>query len=421
MIGWKRRLVVAAGLLVACALAFVAFAWQPALPRVSSPDIELTPGLIAQGRRVVELGDCAVCHSPKGHPAFSGGLGLKTPFGTIYTTNITSDGPTGIGSWSLAAFVRAMRHGVSRDGHLLYPAFPYIHYTKVTDEDLRAAYAYLMTRPAVRAPAPANDLPLPLRFRPALAFWNLLYLRPGAVPATDHSPLARGRYLVAGLGHCSSCHTALGLIGGESGEYLGGGDVDGWHAPSLTTLRDAPRPWTVGQLTDYLRTGMAGEHGAAAGPMRPVTDNLGEVAPDDVLAMATYLMSIQKGPSHRDPSPGPGAATSQLARGQALFEVSCAVCHGEASAMGTHIGRPPLQASSALAGPTPQNAIMTVFEGIPWPDRPVPAAYMPPFAGTLTDAQVTDLVVYLRSTTGQAPWPDVDSGVRKARKELSHD
>lgn len=314
-----------------------------------------------------------------------------------------------------------MRHGVSRDGHLLYPAFPYIHYTKVTDADLRAAYAYLMTRPAVRAPAPENDLPLPLRFRPALAFWNLLYLRPGAVPAHDSSLLERGRYLVDGLGHCSSCHTSLGPIGGESGEYLGGGDVDGWHAPSLTTLNDAARPWTVGQLADYLGHGIAGEHGAAAGPMRPVTENLSEVASDDVLAMATYLMSIQKRPAAAFALTGPTAAPAQLARGRATFEGSCAVCHGEASAMGTHVGRPPLQASSALTGPTPQNAIKTILEGISWPDRPVPTAYMPAFADTLTDAQVADLVTYLRSTTRKPPWSEVDSMVRKARKDLPHD
>lgn len=418
---WKRRLFVLGAISLAGVGVFAVMAWEPALPAVASPDIAITPALVEQGRKVVALGDCAVCHSPPGHPAFSGGLGLKTPFGVIYTTNITPDVSTGIGTWSLAAFTRAMRHGVSRDGQLLYPAFPYIHYTKVTDEDLQAAYAYLMTRAPVHAPAPVNDLPLPLRFRPALAVWNLLYLRPGAAPATDDSPRARGQYLVDGLGHCSSCHTALGVIGGESGDYLGGGTVDGWQAPALTSLRSAPHPWTVRQLSDYLKTGLASEHGAAAGPMRPVTENLGEVEPDDVLAISTYLMSIQGDRPPAVQASGPDADPAQVARGRATFEASCAICHGEGSPMGTHVGRPPLQASSALVGPTAQNAIMTVLQGIPWPDRPEPTAYMPAFADILTDEQVTDLAVYLRSTTHRPAWQDVDGMVRKARKELPHD
>ncbi|SEO89873.1 Cytochrome c, mono-and diheme variants [Luteibacter sp. UNC138MFCol5.1] len=418
---WRRTGYVAGAVLLAGVIVFAAIAWQPAIPPVKSPDIAITPELVSKGRTVVALGDCAVCHSPEGHPAFSGGLGLRTPFGVIYTTNITPDVETGIGAWSLDAFMRAMRHGVSRDGHLLYPAFPYIHYTKVTDDDLRAAYAYLMTQPAVHAPAPRNDLPLPLRFRPALAVWNLLYLRPGAAPALDASPRERGRYLVEGLGHCSSCHTALGIIGGESGRYLGGGDVDGWHAPALDVLAHAPRPWTVEQLSAYLTTGLASEHGASAGPMRPVTDNLGDVPPEDVHAIATYLMTIQTSQPPTAPKAGAVADASQLARGHALFDGVCATCHGDGGPMETQLGRPPLAASSALQGPTPRNAIMMVLQGIPWPSHPKPTAYMPAFADNLTDDQIADLVVYLRSTTSQPPWPDVRDEVRRARKDLSHD
>ncbi|HVI56010.1 MAG TPA: cytochrome c [Luteibacter sp.] len=400
--------------------AFAAVAWQPAIAPVARPDVDLTRSLIERGRAVVALGDCAVCHSPAGHRAFTGGLGLHTPFGVIYTTNISPDPATGIGQWSLAAFVRAMRKGVSRDGHLLYPAFPYIHYTKVTDDDLRAAYAFLMSQPAVQATAPDNELPLPLRFRPALAVWNLLYLDEGAVPAADGSAKARGRYLVDGLGHCSSCHTPLGIIGGEKqAEHLGGGDIEGWHAPALTELAWAPRPWTRQQLSDYLSGSLASDHGAAAGPMRPVTESLASVAPADVAAMAEYILTLQRSVPVPTTAAIVPASTAQVNRGRALFDGACAICHGPGSPMITHVGRPPLGLSSALYGPSPRNAIMTIMQGIPWPDGPANTQYMPAFADVLTDEQVTDVVAYLRSTVpGKPAWDDVEKRVAEAREEL---
>lgn len=397
---------------------FLTLAIEPAIAPVARPDVALSPALVAQGGRIVALGDCVVCHTAPGGHAYAGGLPLKTPFGTLYTTNITPDRETGIGEWSFEAFRRAMRRGVSRDGHLLYPAFPYIHYTKVTDEDLRAAYAFLMTRAPVHAPARRNELPLPLRFRPSLAVWNLLYLREGPEPAAGNTPAERGRYLVEGLGHCSSCHTPLGIIGGEQRHaFMQGGVVDDWSAPALDQLAAAPRPWTAGQITDYLRTGLASEHGAAAGPMRPVTENLGRVPREDAQAIAAYLLTLQKPLRTAKPSPPSGDLDQRIDHGRQVFAGACAECHGEGSPMRGAMGRPALAMSSAVFGPTPRNAIMTIREGLAWPSQPGTTAYMPPFADVLSDRQIADLLAYLRSTSPHAaPWPGLDEQVAHLRE-----
>lgn len=184
------------------------------------------------------LGDCAVCHTAKGGKPFAGGLPLATPFGTIYATNITPDPETGIGAWSQNAFARALRHGIARDGHALYPAFPYIHFTRMSDHDIAAAYAYLMSRDPVNATTPDNKLIFPLNFRPLVAFWNVLFLRPGerAADASQSAEWNRGHLLVDGLGHCAACHSPLNAIGGEkSGQAFDGGRVDGWEAPPSTS------------------------------------------------------------------------------------------------------------------------------------------------------------------------------------------
>ncbi len=275
----KSKLLTFGGVVIMAALIVVALlVWKPAIAPISPP---AASSFDAQtrlaGARVVALGDCIVCHTAKGGKPFAGGLPLATPFGTIYATNLTPDVETGIGSWSLEAFTRAVRHGVSRDGHLLYPAFPYIHFTHMSDGDISAAYAYLMTREPVNVMAPANDLIFPLNFRPLLAFWNVLFLHPGewAADASKDAGWNRGKLLVDGLGHCASCYSPLNAIGGEKlGHAFDGGIVDGWEAPPLNALSAAPKPWTQEQLVTYLRSGRASEHGAAAGPMLPVTRDL---------------------------------------------------------------------------------------------------------------------------------------------------
>jgi mono/diheme cytochrome c family protein len=217
---------------------------------------------------------------------------LKTPFGTVYGTNITPDPETGIGSWSEEAFARAMGEGVDREGHHLYPGFPYDHFTRVTADDNRALYAYLMTREPVRAEAPVNDLPWPLQFRPLLAGWKLLFLDKGEFqPDPARSPKwNRGAYLAEGVAHCGACHTPRNALGArETSAKFTGGESEGWHAPALNEASTAPVPWDQQSLYAYLRTGVSENHALAAGPMAPVIRNLHSVPDDDIRALVTYI------------------------------------------------------------------------------------------------------------------------------------
>jgi mono/diheme cytochrome c family protein len=415
------------GVLVAGAAAATAWVIQPAIAPIQPPaPNSFDDASVARGARVVAQGDCMVCHTAPGGAPYAGGLPLRTPFGTIYTTNITPDKETGIGNWPLAAFTRALRHGVSRDGHLLYPAFPYIHYTRMSTADITDAYAYLMTRTPVVAKAPDNDLLLPLRFRPMLAGWNLLYLRPG--PVADNPAQStewnRGRYLVDGAGHCASCHSTLDPIGGERSPAFSGGNIDGCDAPALTALLQTPKPWNREQLAHYLRHGWSPEHGAAAGPMGPVAHSLSQVPEADTNAIATYIMSLQT-PAKALPTTAAAAATATtppassatVTQGAALFAGACAGCHSAAAPMMATSGRPSLALSSAVTGDRPDNLIQVVLNGIPW-SHPGQDTFMPPFAASLTDAQIASIAAYVRADIGKRPaWPDVEQRATKIRKE----
>lgn len=419
----RSRLISIAALVAATAIAIGIYVmWEPAIRPVPTPKPEsFSPDLVLKGARVVALGDCAVCHTAKGGKPYAGGLPLVTPFGTIYSTNITPDPQTGIGTWSLEAFSRAMRRGIAQDGHQLYPAFPYIHFTRMSDEDIAAAYAYLMRRDPVVAKAPSNALIFPLNFRPLVAFWNVLFLQAGPRAADPANSVAwnRGRNLVDGLGHCAACHTPLNLIGGEKrGKAFDGGIVDGWEAPPLNRLSNGPVPWTQDHLVTYLRTGISAAHGAAAGPMLNVTRELGTVPASDVEAMATYLLSQQKpaAPAPAIAANASGTEQAALQRGNTLFAGACASCHGAASPMQAFGGRPSLATSSAMHAETPRNAILMMLQGVPWQGEES-IHYMPAFAHAFDDQQVADLAAYLRATYSHAaPWPNVADTVKAIRK-----
>ncbi|SMG60485.1 c-type cytochrome [Paraburkholderia susongensis] len=423
----RRRLgIAAAGIVVAGLAIAAAIMYKPAIAPIAPPAPDsFDAQLKREGARVVALGDCIVCHTAKDGQPFAGGLPLATPFGTIYATNITPDPQTGIGAWSEAAFARAVRHGISRDGHLLYPAFPYVHFTRMSDHDIAAAYAYLMSREPVQASAPANQLIFPLNFRPPVAFWNLLFLRSGPreADASQDAQWNRGKLLVDGLGHCASCHSPLNAIGGEkAGHAFDGGVVDGWEAPPLNALGSAAKPWTKEQLVTYLRTGRASEHGAAAGPMLPVTRDLATVPMEDVEAIATYILSLQKG-APREAAPAVRVAarepTPAEQRGAVFFNASCAQCHGTGSPMQTIGERPALAFSTAINANTPRNAVQMILNGITWHGADT-MNYMPAFAGVYDDRQIADLVAYIRGAYSAGPaWPDAEPLVSQLRKEDS--
>jgi nicotinate dehydrogenase subunit B len=225
--------------------------WRAIAP-IAPPEASVyAAATIARGAQLAALGNCAVCHTSTGGAVNAGGRALETPFGIIHSTNITPDLETGIGAWSYPAFERAMRDGIHRDGRHLYPAFPYPHFTKASDADLQALYAYLMAQVPVRADIPSNRLGFPFNLRPLLAGWNALFHQAGAfAPEPAQSELwNRGAYLVEGLGHCSACHSPLNAFGTErQGAYLSGGHAEGWEAPPLTSLSHAPIPWDEDEL-----------------------------------------------------------------------------------------------------------------------------------------------------------------------------
>ncbi|HEX2336647.1 MAG TPA: cytochrome c [Hyphomicrobiaceae bacterium] len=431
----RRALLGLLAAVLAGSVGFLYFTRQPALPAIAAANTaSFDAALVAKGADLAMIGNCNVCHTSDDDMPYAGGRPLQTPFGTIYATNITPDPDSGIGSWSQAAFLRAMREGVRRDGAHLYPAFPYDHFTRVSPGDLRALYAFLMTREPVRAHTPANALPFPWSQRALIAAWKLLYFRPGELkPDPVLSPeLNRGAYLVEGLAHCGACHTPRNRLGAEQNDrYLAGGESEGWHAPALNAASTTPVPWTSEQLFSYLRNGFVAPHGVAAGPMQPVADNLGAVAQQDVKAIAAYVAAmIGPATAARQPKPIPARSQANFqsaARaptqpnapnsvdGAVIYAGACALCHEKSgqqfSAHGIH-----LAASKLITMPDARNLAHVILDGIP-PPQASPAAQMPGFADTFTDRQIATLMAYLRHTFSDQPaWRGLEDQVREARQ-----
>ncbi|OTP71267.1 MULTISPECIES: cytochrome c [Burkholderiaceae] len=381
---------------------------------------------IARGRQIAEFGDCAVCHTAPGGAVNAGGLGLETPFGLVYTTNLTPDPKTGIGNWSFAAFDRAMRQGISRDGHHLYPAFPYTAFTKMSEADMTALYAYLMSQPAVEHAPPQTRLPFPLNQRALVAGWNALYLKQGEFKPdpTRSAQWNRGQYLVDGAGHCSACHSPRNALGAEKGGrlYMTGGSAEGWVAPSLVGNSKAPVKWTEQALYDYLKTGFSHEHGVAAGPMAPVVASLSTLPEADVRAMAHYVASLSATAEVAKPvavaQAKPDAITLQaLDSGRRIFDGACAVCHAATGGVGNFGVRPLLALNTSVSEATPDNLLKVIQNGI---DAPATDAlgYMPGFRDSFDDRQMADLVTYIRATfaPNEAPWKGLAQVSARVRK-----
>ncbi|WP_019996983.1 cytochrome c [Aureimonas ureilytica] len=399
-----RTVLILLGLPVVAGLAFLAYALSPtAIEPVPRPaPTSLSSLAVERGARLARIGNCQTCHTAAGGPSYAGGYGVETPFGTIYGTNITPDEETGIGHWSLAAFERAMREGIGARGEHLYPAFPYDHFTKLSDGDIAALYAFLMSREPVRRETPENDLPALLRFRPLLAGWKLLAFSDGRFvpdaaldPAVDY-----GRYLVEGAAHCGACHTPRNLIQAEiASKALEGGQSGGWSAPAIAGAISVSAPWTAETLTTYLRDGYARDHGAGAGPMQPVGFNLARTPEEDAQAIAAYLLSVMD-QSVRPALDPARAAQAEALPGAPLFAGACARCHG-GSAAGASQGLP-LAQSGTVHAETPRNLVNFILHGRQ-PARGDTGPAMPGFAGVLTRAQVAEIAAYVRARYSAEP------------------
>ncbi|MCK1678652.1 molybdopterin-dependent oxidoreductase [Bradyrhizobium sp. 147] len=397
-----------------------------AIAPIARPDASVySAATIARGQQLAALGNCAECHTTVRGALNAGGRALETPFGTIYSTNITPDVETGIGAWSYRAFERAMRDGVHRDGRQLYPAFPYTHFSKTSEADLQALYAYLMAQPAVRATQPANALAFPFNLRPLLAGWNALFHQADEFkPDRAKSELwNRGAYLVESLGHCSACHSPRNALGAEQRQaYLAGGFAEGWEAPALTSLSRAPIPWSEDELFAYLRTGHSRYHGVAAGPMAPIVRDLKVLSDQDIRAMAVYLNSFNDTASDGQMQDALATklenatqVTVAASNGARLYLGACAVCHeiGGLPLFGT---RPSLALNSNLHSATSDNLVQVILHGIA---EPVSSdlGYMPAFKGSMSDAQVEELVTFLRKqfAPDKPAWTGVRETIARAR------
>ena len=379
---------------------FAAFAQNQSAPDASAA---------ARGEYLARAGDCIACHTAPEGKTFAGGLAMPTPFGTIYTSNITPDPETGIGRWTADDFYRTMHNGRFPDGGLLYPAMPFASYTKVTRQDSDAIYAYLRTIEPVRQENRPHDLRFPYNNRSLILGWRTLFFSEGEFKPdpSKSEEWNRGAYLVDGLGHCGMCHTPINALGGSSqSEAFKGGliPMQNWYAPSLTSNKEAGLgDWSIKDITDLLKTGIS-NRSAVYGPMAEVVYNSLQYLSDaDVHAMAVYLKGIaQESPPEIPTSTVPSAESSLLlSLGKTVYEVRCASCHG-AQGEGKPPHYPPLAGNQSIQMESAVNAVRMVLNGgFPPGTAGNPMPYgMPPFASALSDNEVAGVVSYIRTSWG---------------------
>jgi mono/diheme cytochrome c family protein len=367
------------------------------------------PSTIARGEYLAQAGDCVACHTAPSGKLFAGGRAMPTPFGTLFTSNVTPDPDTGIGKWTADQFYTMMHTGRSPDGGLLYPAMPFASYTKVTRADSDAIFAFMKSVDPVRQPNKPHDLKFPYNNRSLIIGWRTLFFTEGEykADATKSDEWNRGAYLVQGLGHCAMCHTAINALGGssESAAFEGGLiPMQNWYAPSLTSNKEGGLgDWSIEDISDLLRSGIS-KRGAVYGPMADVTYNsLQYMTEADTRAMAVYLKTLAE---HSVPDAPRGTTTAQessllLRLGQTVYSDKCASCHGE-KGLGKPPHYPPLAANQSIQMSSAVNPVRMVLNGGYPPGtsgNPMPHG-MPPFAQSLSDDEVAAVVTYIRVSWG---------------------
>ena len=428
---------IAIGVVVLAALAVaVVLSMQPGAlpPKPSQEKAAARPAgttnaetlLIQKGEYLARAGDCVACHTNPEGKEFAGGRPMPTPFGALYSPNITPDEETGIGQWSADEFYRMMHSGVSRDGSLLYPAMPFASYTRVTRADSDAIYAYLMSVQPVKQKNRPHELRFPFNNRELLIGWRTLYFKEGEYqPDPKQSEQwNRGAYLVEGLGHCAMCHTAINALGGskESQEFEGGMIPNqNWYAPSLTSNREAGLgEWELKDIADLMQVGVS-KRATVYGPMAEVVYNSLQYMTDaDAEAMAVYLKTLPK----RDADPLPTSQArlvqpSVMESGRKIYEQQCSICHGS-DGKGHPPSYPPLAGNTSITMASPVNSIRMVLNGGYAPGtkkNPRPHG-MPPFSHILDDDEVAAVVTYIRVAWENSGAPVAAAQVPELRKLL---
>lgn len=372
---------------------------------------------VARGKALTIAGDCASCHTADPAKPFAGGKRIDTPFGAIYSPNLTPDRDTGLGAWSDEEFYRALHNGVARDGSRYYPAFPYPNFTKMTRDDVLAIRAYLAALAPFRNTPPRPELRWPLNYRVLMRGWDFLFFRRGLFEPNQQKSAEwnRGGYLVTGAAHCGACHTPKNIFGADKrGRAYGGGLVQGWFAPRLDSAeRSGLKSWSADDIVEYLQSGRNGRS-HADGPMAEVAVNsTSKMSDADVRAIAVYLKDLPPGAPEPAVTPPPQA---EMAAGQAIYAHACIACH-EADGSGAPRIYPPLPGNANLQSADPSSTLRIILDGaqtVTTPRAPNTGS-MPAYTKQLTDQQVADVTNYIRNSWGNAAPLVTPAQVKKAR------
>jgi mono/diheme cytochrome c family protein len=436
--GTKRRLRTGAAIAVALCVAS-AYADEPGQAPTGANAPPPSPALLARGAYVAKAADCAGCHTAPDHGApWAGGLGMGSPFGTIVTSNITPDRRYGIGSYTLHDFERAIRHGVARGGKRLYPAMPYVSFSRLSDADVAALYAYVMHDVApVAKPTPPSDVAFPFNQRWALRFWQWAFVpkRPYAIKPLHDAQWNRGAYLVQGAGHCGACHTPRGAAYQEKGDdetspsFLTGGINDHWFAPNLTGDPGSGLGRTsAADIAAFLKTGHSSMAIAYGSMVQQIEDSSQYLSDADLLAIGTYLKSLPAQQPYggytpgrdidRSPQNGSRVADAQ-SPGYAVYQGFCARCHRD-DGHGAPPAFPPLAGNPSVVTEDTTSLIRLLVEGGNSPSTLTgpPRTQMPAFAGVLTDVQIAQALTYIRSAWGNDAQPVTANDVSSMRSTL---
>jgi mono/diheme cytochrome c family protein len=374
---------------------------------------------IARGKALADAAGCASCHTADPAKPFAGGKRIDTPFGGIYSPNLTPDRDTGLGAWSDDDFYRALRHGIAPDGSRYYPAFPYPNFTKLIRDDILAIRAYLATLAPISNRPPQAELRWPLNYRVLMRGWDFLFFRPGIFePDQQKSPeWNRGGYLVEGAAHCGTCHTPKNLFGADKrGRAYGGGFVQGWFAPRLDSAERAGlKSWSADDIVEYLQSGRNGKSHAGGLMAEVVVHSTSLMSDADVRAIAVYLKDLPAG--KREPAVIP-PSPELLADGEKIYKWACIACH-EVDGSGAPRIYPPLPDNANLQSADPSSALRIILDGaqtVTTPRAPNTGS-MPAYAEKLSDQAIADVTNYIRNAWGNAAPLVTPAQVAKARRE----
>ena len=383
-------------------------------PDKTAVTVQATEAHIEKGRYLALAGNCMACHTTRGGAPLAGGRRIDTPFGGVYSSNLTPDPETGLGRWTAQDFWQAMHRGRSKDSRLLAPAFPYNHTSVITRDDSDAIFAWLSSLPAVVQPQFPHTLAWPFGTQPALAVWRSLFFEPSPFQAdkAQSAEWNRGAYLVQGLGHCAACHSPRNALGASGPVHdLSGGlmPVANWYAPDLTRDAESGMASTpLPQLIQLLRTG-ASSTAQTSGPMGEVVQHsLQHLNDADLQAMAVYLKSrAQSTPQTASAPPQTARISLQVAtQGAKVYERQCLQCHGEqgegVKTVSGEVAYPALAGNRAVLLQDPTNLVQLVLYGGYGPatqGHPRPFG-MPPAVLELDDRDIAAVLTHLRTRWG---------------------